>query len=248
MDVLTVHKINEVYLRVTSEPHIEQELSDYFKFDVPQAKFMPAFRRKAWSGSIFLYSLTTKTLYCGLLKHLELFCKERDIRIEYTTEIKPQDFTVEDAKRFIQLIKPTREPRDYQIEAFVNCVREHRALTLSPTGSGKSLIIYLLTRLYTYNSSKRKALIIVPTLGLVHQMADDFVDYGCDPDEIYKIHGGIDKLPERVVVTLENGKEIAFQSNQSIKLINNYQKHKLAKDLIETDEIDDRWLAQYMQE
>jgi len=193
MHVVTVQKINEVYLRVTSEPHIEQELSDFFKFDVPAAKFMPAFRRRLWSGWIYLYSLNTKTLYCGLLKYLELFCEERDIKIEYLSTIKSQEFTIEDAKKFIETIKPTREPRDYQIEAFVNCVREHRALTLSPTGSGKSLIIYLLTRLYTFLPSKRRALIIVPTISLVHQMAKDFVDYGYDEDKIYRITAGVEK-------------------------------------------------------
>ncbi len=193
MHVLTIQKLNEVYLRVTSEPHIEQELSEYFKFDVPVAKFMPAFRKKMWSGWIYLYSLKTKTLYAGLLKHLELFCKERDIQIEYTSSFKQQEFTIEDAKKFVEIIKPTKEPRDYQLEAFVNCVREHRALTLSPTGSGKSFIIYLLSRLYTFNPSPRKCLIIVPTISLVHQMANDFVSYGYDQDKIYRITAGVEK-------------------------------------------------------
>lgn len=193
MDVLTVEKLNEVYLRITGEPHIEQELSEYFKFDVPQAKFMPAFRKRQWSGSIYLYSLRTKTIYCGLLKHLEQFCKERDIKINYLTEFNYQDFTLEDAEKFINLISPSRVPRDYQLDAFVNCVKEHRSLTLSPTGSGKSLIIYLLTRLYTFNPSSRKALIIVPTINLVHQMANDFVSYGYDNEKIYRITAGVEK-------------------------------------------------------
>jgi superfamily II DNA or RNA helicase len=193
MDVVTVQKLNEVYFRVTAEPHIEQELSDYFKFEVPSAKFNPRFRNRTWNGYIYLYSLTTKTLYCGLVDHLEQYCAERSLKLVFQDEIIKQEFDNDSAIEFIKLIKPTKIPRDYQLEAFINCVREHRALTLSPTGSGKSLIIYLLTRLYTYNTSKRRALIIVPTIGLVHQMAGDFIDYGCDPDNIYRVTAGVEK-------------------------------------------------------
>jgi superfamily II DNA or RNA helicase len=58
--------------------------------------------------------------------------------------------------------------------------------------SGKSLIIYLIQQHY-YRAFQHRTLIIVPTISLVHQMAGDFIDYGCDPDLIYKILGGVDK-------------------------------------------------------
>ena len=40
MTDLVITKKNEVFLTVEAEPYINQELADYFTFDVPGAKFM----------------------------------------------------------------------------------------------------------------------------------------------------------------------------------------------------------------
>ena len=37
MTSLKIAKKNEVHLTVDAEPHVQQELSDYFTFDVPGA-------------------------------------------------------------------------------------------------------------------------------------------------------------------------------------------------------------------
>ena len=63
------------------------------------------------------------------------------------------------------------------MEAFRTAVQYGRQLLLSPTASGKSLIIYLLARYYN-----KKTIIIVPTTSLVEQMAKDFQDYGYEED------------------------------------------------------------------
>jgi hypothetical protein len=41
---LVISKSNEVFLKINTEPHIEYELRDHFKFEVPNAKFMPQYR------------------------------------------------------------------------------------------------------------------------------------------------------------------------------------------------------------
>ena len=43
---------NELHIKVECEPAYAQELSDYFTFDVPGAKFMPAVRKRHWDGKI----------------------------------------------------------------------------------------------------------------------------------------------------------------------------------------------------
>ena len=63
MSHLVISKKNEVYLQVKSEPHVYYELSDYFTFDVPGAKFMPQYRSKYWDGKIRLYSPATGEIY-----------------------------------------------------------------------------------------------------------------------------------------------------------------------------------------
>ena len=40
---MQVSKINEVHLKVETEPSIARELADYFTFEVPGHRFMPAY-------------------------------------------------------------------------------------------------------------------------------------------------------------------------------------------------------------
>ena len=66
-----ITKKNEVFLRVDADPHIHQELSDYFTFEVPNAKFLQKQRRyKYWDGKIRLYSPGNGELYVGLFDYL----------------------------------------------------------------------------------------------------------------------------------------------------------------------------------
>ena len=72
---LIISKSNEVYLKIECEPHIEYERRDHFKFEVPNAKFMPQYRGRNWNGEIHLFDMRTKQLYVGLLDRLISFCK-----------------------------------------------------------------------------------------------------------------------------------------------------------------------------
>jgi superfamily II DNA or RNA helicase len=175
MEIIKVRKLNEVYNKFECDPGVAYELNDYFTFTVPGAKFMPLVRNKIWDGKIRLFNVMTCTLYGGLNRYVEEFCKARKYDLEYLTDFSSDEFSVIEAKQFVQTLNlnPKYTPRDYQLEAFVHAVRERRALMLSPTASGKSFIIYLLMRYYN-----AKTLIIVPTTTLVHQLEKDFRDYG----------------------------------------------------------------------
>ena len=67
MSDLIIAKKNEVHLTVDAPPHVQQELSDYFTFDVPGAKYMPQYRNRHWDGKIRLFSTATGEVYVGLL-------------------------------------------------------------------------------------------------------------------------------------------------------------------------------------
>ena len=73
---LTIQKINEVYLQVKTEPHIEYELRDRFTFEVPNKKFMPQYRSKYWDGYVHLFNMKTKRIYVGLLDKVVAFCEQ----------------------------------------------------------------------------------------------------------------------------------------------------------------------------
>jgi superfamily II DNA or RNA helicase len=193
-DIIRVTRFNNVHLKLHCDSSISYELSEYFTFNVPGAKFSPAYKNKLWDGKIRLFHLMRGTLYVGLLDKVKQFAQERGYEIEYdkVEDFSERSFSIVEAKHFIQNIDLPFEVRDYQLNAFVHAVRKKRVVLLSPTASGKSLIIYLLA---TYFVSK-KILIVVPTTGLVHQMTSDFVDYGCPPDLIHKIYSGQEKITD----------------------------------------------------
>lgn len=188
MDKITLRKYNEVYNKIDCDSGIMMEISEYFTFDVPGAKFTPQYRNRVWDGKIRLANSLTRQLYAGLAYQLEMFCQSRNYELEYDGDFADTEFSLHEAEQFVEKLSPKHQPRDYQMEAFVHAVRKRRALLLSPTGSGKSLIIYLLACYY-----RSKTLIVVPTTSLVHQMASDFEDYGLPKGMVHKIMSGEDK-------------------------------------------------------
>jgi superfamily II DNA or RNA helicase len=206
---IILSKKDEVYLKVKCEPSIGQELNDHFSFDVPGAKFHPLYRSRMWDGKVRLYSMFTQELYVGLKSYLEHFCKERDYTIDYSNYIEQADaVTYDQIKDFcisLQLASKGEpiEVRDYQIDAVYQAIHDGRRLLLSPTGSGKSLILYCLLR---WNlQSNRKQLILVPTTSLVEQLYSDFQDYSSingwkASEHCYRIYGGHEKSNEFDVV------------------------------------------------
>lgn len=180
MAEVKITKKNEVYLRVDCEPSIAQEISDHFTFEVPGAKFNPLFRNKLWDGKIRLYSMMTKELYVGLQQYLEHFCEVQNYSIDYSDYISTADsVTAEEVRKFVNdlniSLPGNGTVREYQIDAILCAISDGRRLLLSPTGSGKSLIIYCLLR---WNEQfGRNQLILVPTTSLVEQMYADFQSY-----------------------------------------------------------------------
>ena len=166
--MITITKKNETYLHIDAEPSIMLELNDFFTFTVPGAQFTPQFRAKMWDGKIRLYNVYTKELYIGLLPYVAEFCKTNEYPYQNKCEFVYDDASKAD--EFIQSLqyhsngKPI-EIRDYQINAVKEAIKRNRVLLLSPTASGKSLIIYTLIR--WHQSHNRKQLIIVPTTSLV---------------------------------------------------------------------------------
>ncbi len=198
-NTLIISKENEVYMKIDAEPVIRQELSDYFTFTVPGAKFMPAYRTRMWDGKMRLYNAKTKELYLGLLPYVQVFAEEREYDIDIQDNLDTlENLAVTDAKEFIDLLGTTFDPRDYQLDSFIHLIRNNRGLLVSPTASGKSFIIWLLTQWY----GDCKTLIIVPTTSLVHQMKSDFVEYGSDENDIHMIMSGQEKNTDcRIVVS-----------------------------------------------
>jgi len=203
---ITIQKRNEVYLQLDCEPHIKYELSEYFTFEVPDAKFMPQFKSRMWDGKIRLFSPSNGQLYIGLLSYLMEWAEER----EYTCAFEDNKFygkpnetnpyiSPEAIKEYMDYLTPKIKPRDYQYDAVYRGLKNYRRIILSPTGSGKSFMIYSLVRYFT--AANLKTLIIVPSISLVTQLFNDFVDYGWDAENYcHQVYAGEAKLSDMPVV------------------------------------------------
>lgn len=179
--MLTIEKLDEVYMRVFGDPSIEQELCDFFTYEYPGARFTPQYRARLWDGKVRLYDQVRKTLYIGLLNYVEQFCERNDYLLTFKSEITTtNNITAEDIYSYAKSLTPYGrgkpiEIRDYQVEAVKTALDRERTLLLSPTASGKSFIIY--TAMRWHIERNRKCIIIVPTTSLVEQLYTDFEDY-----------------------------------------------------------------------
>ena len=199
-----ISKANEVFLKIDSEPHIEYELRDHFTFEVEGAKFMPQYRNRNWNGEIHLFDMRSKRIYIGLLDRIISFCQRHDYTYKFVDneyygapfEIN-EGISYEGVKDYMSSIC-SHSPRKYQVEGVYDALRHNRKLLISPTASGKSLMIYSLVRYYV--DKGQKILLVVPTTSLVEQMYKDFEDYGWDADSYcHRIYAGKDKTNEHPV-------------------------------------------------
>jgi len=186
MEKIIVQKNGHVSLNLSCNSGIAMELNEYFSFFVPGYKFMPAYKNKVWDGKVRLFNRNTYELPVGLYHYLSYFARERGYEIDPIEGSAglPSDQNTINPKEIDQFLSSLDlrsrgnkiGVRDYQFQAICRGIKDKRAILLSPTGSGKSLIIYSLLRWYLENYDD-KVLIIVPTTSLVEQMYSDFADY-----------------------------------------------------------------------
>lgn len=207
---VSVSKVDDVFMKVHCDDGLARDLFDFFSFTVPNAKFMPSVKNRFWDGKVRLFSIKTNKVYIGLLPYVDEFCRERGYEFEGIDDVigEKTRLTDEDVDYFINgddLIPGLGlpfQPRDYQIDAFKTAVQYGRQLLLSPTASGKSLIIYMLCRWFEGEMSlpNCKTVIIVPTTSLVEQMAKDFEEYGYNIP-ICKIYSGQEVFDAPITIT-----------------------------------------------
>ena len=205
MSHLIISKKNEVNLNVNSEPHVYYELADQFTFEVPGAKFSPAYKKRYWDGKIRLFNTQTGEIYVGLLDRVVQFCKDHGYTYEFVeSKYYGLPFEVNDmiskegVKDYMNAISKY-QPREYQIDGVYDALRHNRKLLISPTASGKSLMIYSIVRYFV--EKKKNTLIVVPTTSLVEQMYKDFADYGWDVGSYcHKIYAGRERETDSQVI------------------------------------------------
>lgn len=209
--MIKIEKISNVYVRVYSDDDISQEISQFFTFEYPGARFTPMYRAKLWDGKVRMFDLQRKTLYVGLTKYLLKFAETNQYQVEYINQVDEKtDISIDTVKDFAKWLNPCArgEPikiRDYQVEAVHKAITDQRTLLISPTASGKSFIIYTIMRYHLEHD--RKCIVVVPTTSLVEQMHSDFKEYssanGFNVDKhVQKLYSGFPKeFNSKVLIT-----------------------------------------------
>lgn len=198
--MIHIKPIDSVYIQLECEKSIAKELSSFFTFNVPNSQYNPAFRKKRWDGKIRLFNILTNKIYAGLLPYVLKFAEDRGYKLSYEDSLTKDTTSVEFPRVYSGGKQIT--PHDYQLEAVNHAIINRRTLLISPTGSGKSLIIYFIM-LELLKRVNKKILIVVPTTGLVSQLNSDFQDYANTKkisDHIHLVYGGQEKQTDKRVI------------------------------------------------
>ncbi|MGE5862462.1 MAG: DEAD/DEAH box helicase family protein [Nitrososphaerales archaeon] len=209
MDI-EVNKYNESFCIIKSERNIIQELSDYFSFYAPGYKFVPSYKNRLWDGKIRLARMLPNgsiQFPLGLISHLDIFANDRELSVNYDFNNTTNLITEEELVKFISELnihsKDVKlEIRDYQISAVLEFLNNKRRVLLSPTSSGKSVILYIIVRYLQDILKLDSGILIVPNVSLCNQIASDFNDYSSHnnssiDDHIHTIYSGKDKNTDK---------------------------------------------------
>lgn len=179
----------------SDEESIKKEIEEHFSYKVNEyvpnkTRFIWLVRRNMMEP---LYFPHTGRFPVGLVPELVEFLNKNAYEFKIKGDFGAANFSEIEALEFIKTLNlPSKfVVRDYQLKYFVKCVRNKRLICLSPTNSGKSLLIYLVFRYFN-----QKTIISVPSNGLVLQLYGDFKEYGYDNDE--NIHLSVDGSPKNV--------------------------------------------------
>jgi len=216
---IQIFPINETFIRIACERNIAEELNNTFKFRPPNYQFTPSFKNKMWDGYIKLFNIMNYSLYKGLLPSLVDFANENEYNIGIDESVFSQphtEYSDEYLHEFISKLDLSARnkaitPKSYQFDAFKKCVNDSRLVILSPTSSGKSLVIYM-TMMFHLKHNPGKVLIVVPTTSLVEQMYNDFEDYAKNipvkiESVVHRVYSGKEKTT-KLPVTISTWQSI----------------------------------------
>lgn len=176
--VIRVEHIDQNYCRLWADNDVLLQIQETYSFFAKDYKHMPLYKRGIWDGKVRLFNVRDCKLPSGLLY---LIRANAHIFNWEVRELAPLDGPLFDDDHFLEKITPLSkfEIMPHQIGAVGDVLTHRRRLVLSPTSSGKSLILYLCSR-YIIAKEKKRILIIVPNKTLVEQMREDFTEYSTD--------------------------------------------------------------------
>ena len=208
MTTVTAKLRDHTKLHITAPPAIAYELSEEFSFMAENYRYSPRYKNGTWDGKIRLFNRWDKTLPLGLYNRLKAFCVDRNYALCSHTPYRDDAI---DLDAFLATLTLPYAPRPYQKAAVVHALSRTRATLISPTGSGKTLIAFLIAKYYLEVMAGKDVLLVVPNVSLIEQTYNTFLKYGFTAAEVAKIYAQGDDVTCRRPVTISTWQSIYKQ-------------------------------------
>ena len=171
---------------------MRKKLVHEFEYEIPGAKFMPAYRLGRWNGMVSFFNLGGST-YINLLPDILpiMIADGWEVDVDDARDYQSDfELTEVDKDTYSHVKWPKKHPiagepivlRDYQIDVVNNFLKNPQCIQEVATGAGKTLVTATLSeRVQEYGRS----ILIVPNKSLVVQTEEDYINMGLDVGVFY---------------------------------------------------------------
>jgi superfamily II DNA or RNA helicase len=186
---------DEVNIKLEGLPlDARKKLAATFKYEIPYARYHPAYKLGRWDGMVSLFGLggngylSQLETILGILSKMNISIDEvEDLRTTPKISFTPvtENYWADQGKVWPKGHMQAGQPimlRDYQVDAINRFLENPQALQEIATGAGKTITTATLSQLC---ESLGRTITIVPNKSLVEQTEEDFVNVGLDVGVYY---------------------------------------------------------------
>lgn len=188
----TITILDEVNVKIENlDLDTRKNLVKKFKYEMPGARYQPAYKLGRWDGTVSFFGLGGTT-YMSMLEAVinELVREKYDFDIDDRRTSTALEFTEVNSNYWGDTVWPVGhvcagQPivlRDYQVEAINNFIQNPQGMQVIPTGAGKTIITATIADIA---SKYGRTITIVPNKSLVEQTEEDFINCGLDVGVYY---------------------------------------------------------------
>ena len=196
--MIYIEPINNVFSKlVADDEETFRRVYNYFRIKDPSKEHTPRVKAGIDDGKTDFIKTNGQFLW-GLKSKIIDYLERNDI--EYKDNVPGVHEKIDDNEwnDFVSKLDLPFEPYDYQLNGARLIIEQKRVFGISATGSGKSYILYIVIRWFVYKNIK--TMLVVPDVGLVHQMYSDMYEYYTEA------RGDEDKI-------IENRKHLNMKTN-----------------------------------
>ncbi len=186
---------DEVNIKFENLPlDARKKLANTFKYEIPYARYHPAYKLGRWDGMVSLFGLggtgylSQLEQILGILHSLRISVDDIDDRRtsgQFNFETVTETYWADQGKVWPKGHQQAGQPimlRDYQVDAINNFLTNPQSLQEIATGAGKTITTATLSQLA---EKFGRTITIVPNKSLVEQKEEDFINVGLDVGVYY---------------------------------------------------------------